>query len=165
MNYHIRWLIRRDMPAVMAIENASFEHPWLESDYIKALHQRNCIGMVCECEEQAVGFMIYRLHPRKLDLLNIAVHPDWRSQFVGTAMLAKLRGKLSDERRNRITADVHESNVAALNWFKSQGFRLADVTFGAYDDCNDDCYTMSYKLRPLAFLPESRIGKLGKIDA
>ncbi len=27
---HIRWMIRRDMPEVLAIEDESFEFPWLE---------------------------------------------------------------------------------------------------------------------------------------
>jgi [ribosomal protein S18]-alanine N-acetyltransferase len=29
---HIRWMIRRDMPEVLAIEAASFEFPWLEDE-------------------------------------------------------------------------------------------------------------------------------------
>ena len=41
---HIRWMIRRDMPEVLAIEAASFEFPWLEDDFIRCLRQRNCIG-------------------------------------------------------------------------------------------------------------------------
>ncbi|MDA8746115.1 ribosomal-protein-alanine N-acetyltransferase RimI, partial [Rubripirellula amarantea] len=56
---HIRWMIRRDMPAVLAIENKSFEFSWTEEDFIRCLRQRNCIGMVAEENDQVVGFMIY----------------------------------------------------------------------------------------------------------
>jgi [ribosomal protein S18]-alanine N-acetyltransferase len=45
---HVRWLIRRDMPAVLKIEDSSFEFPWREDDFIRALRQRNCIGMVAD---------------------------------------------------------------------------------------------------------------------
>ena len=41
---HIRWMIRRDMPEVLAIEHASFEYPWCEEEFLRVLRQRNCIG-------------------------------------------------------------------------------------------------------------------------
>ena len=61
MNVHIRWMIRRDMPEVLEIEQSSFEFPWTEEDFIRCLRQRNCIGMVAEYDEKVVGFMIYEL--------------------------------------------------------------------------------------------------------
>src|SRR4051794_39786908 len=63
---HIRWMIRRDMPEVLAIEHASFDFPWGEEEFLRVLRQRNCIGMVAEHGERVVGFMIYELHKSKL---------------------------------------------------------------------------------------------------
>lgn len=40
----IRWMIRKDMPQALAIENAAFSFPWTEDDFIRALRRRNCIG-------------------------------------------------------------------------------------------------------------------------
>ena len=37
---HIRWMIRRDMPEILAIEDESFEFPWIEGDFIRCLRQR-----------------------------------------------------------------------------------------------------------------------------
>src|SRR5918999_229603 len=37
---HIRWMIRRDMPEVLAIEHASFEYPWCEEEFLRVLRQR-----------------------------------------------------------------------------------------------------------------------------
>ena len=37
---HIRWMIRRDMPEVLAIEAESFEFPWLEGELLSNT-QRN----------------------------------------------------------------------------------------------------------------------------
>ncbi len=36
---HIRWMIRRDMAAVLEIENQSFEYAWSEDDFIRCLRQ------------------------------------------------------------------------------------------------------------------------------
>ena len=70
---HIRWMIRRDMAEVLAIEAESFEFPWSEEDFIRCLRQRNCIGMVAELDDHVVGFMIYELHKNRLHVLNFAV--------------------------------------------------------------------------------------------
>ncbi len=119
---HIRWMIRRDMPAVLGIENACFEFAWNEEDFIRCLRQRNCIGMVAEEDDQVVGFMIYELHKNRLHILNFAVHPSHRRSGIGRAMINKLLGKLSHERRNRIMLEVRETNLVAQLFFKCDRF-------------------------------------------
>src|SRR6185437_12892581 len=108
---HIRWMIRRDMPEVLAIEHASFEYPWCEEEFLRVLRQRNCIGMVAEYGERIVGFMIYELHRNKIHVLDFATHPDYRRRGVGRQMILKLVGKLSAQRRNRIALSVRETNL------------------------------------------------------
>ena len=104
---HIRWMIRRDMPSVLAIEEASFEFPWSEEDFIRCLRQRNCIGMVAERDDQVVGFMIYELHKNRLHLLNFCVDPAGRRSSVGRSMADKLSSKLSHDRRNGRSAPAY----------------------------------------------------------
>ena len=120
---HIRWMIRRDMPEVLAIEHASFEFPWCEEDFLRCLRQRNCIGMVAEHGERIVGFMIYELHRNKIHVLDFATHPEFRRHGVGRQMVAKLVGKLSRQRRNRIALFVRETNLPAQFFFRVVGFR------------------------------------------
>jgi ribosomal-protein-alanine N-acetyltransferase len=124
---HIRWMIRRDMPEVLEVENHSFEFPWTEEDFIRCLRQRNCIGMVAEFEERVVGFMIYELHKSRLHVLNFAVHRDFRRHGIGGAMLQKLVSKLSQQRRSRVLLEVRETNLAAQLFFRNCGFRAISV--------------------------------------
>jgi ribosomal-protein-alanine N-acetyltransferase len=145
---HIRWMIRRDMPEVLEIENHSFEFPWTEEDFIRCLRQRNCIGMVAEHDERVVGFMIYELHKNRLHVLNFAVHPDFRRRKVGTTMINKLSGKLSPQRRNRILLEIRETNLQAQLFFRDRGFRAISVLRDFYDDTTEDAYLMQYRFRP-----------------
>jgi ribosomal-protein-alanine N-acetyltransferase len=163
VSVHIRWMIRRDMPAVLGIENRCFEFAWNEDDFIRCLRQRNCIGMVAEQDDQVVGFMIYELHKNRLHILNFAVHPDHRRQGVGHAMVSKLLGKLSHERRNRIMLEVRETNLDAQLFFKSIGFRAISVLRDFYDDTVEDAYLMQYRYQPSAeelAQPHNRISRL-----
>jgi ribosomal-protein-alanine N-acetyltransferase len=143
---HIRWMIRRDMPEVLLAEQASFEYAWTEEDFLRCLRQRNCIGMVAECGERVVGFMIYELHKTKLHILNFAVHPDWRRNGVGQHMVAKLVGKLSNHRRTRITLEVRETNLDAQLFFRAQDFKAVRVLRTYYGDSGEDAFLMNYKL-------------------
>ncbi|MGB7323533.1 MAG: ribosomal protein S18-alanine N-acetyltransferase [Rubripirellula sp.] len=138
-------MIRRDMPAVLGIENKSFEFAWTEDDFIRCLRQRNCIGMVAEEDDKVVGFMIYELHKNRLHILNFAVGEDSRRSGVGFAMIGKLLGKLSQERRNRIMLEVRETNLIAQLFFKKIGFRAVSVLRDFYEDTDEDAYLMQYR--------------------
>ncbi len=142
---HIRWMIRRDMAEVLDIERGSFEFPWFEEDFIRCLRQRNCIGMVAEHGERVVGFMIYELHKTRLHILNFAVAPEFRHRGVGRQMIEKLLGKLSSQRRVRITLEVRETNLAAQLFFKAAGFRAVTVLRSYYEDSPEDAYLMQFR--------------------
>ncbi len=160
---HIRWMIRRDMPAVLDIESQCFEFAWSEEDFIRCLRQRNCIGMVAEEDDKVVGFMIYELHKTRLHILNFAVGADHRRKGIGNAMVAKLLGKLSHERRNRIMLEVRETNLDAQLFFKNVGFKAISVLRDFYDDTVEDAYLMQFRYQPSAeelSQPHNRISRL-----
>ncbi len=124
---HIRWMIRRDMPEVYEIERQSFGFGWDEDRFIKALRQRNMIGMVVEIDERVVGFMIYELHKTRLKVQKMAVHAEFRGCSLATQMVDRLKEKLSQQRRAAITIKVAENNLAALLFLKSCGFRATET--------------------------------------
>jgi ribosomal-protein-alanine N-acetyltransferase len=143
---HIRWMIRRDMTEVLAIEEKSFAEPWCEDEFLRVLRQRNCIGMVAEHGDIVVGFMLYELHRSKLQVLNFAVRPDFRREGVGRQMIAKLASKLTDHRRTKICLQVRESNLDAQLFYRAQGFRATEVLHEFYDDTGEDAYLIEYAL-------------------
>ena len=150
------------MPEVLAIEHAGFDFPWSEEEFLRVLRQRNCIGMVAELGERVVGFMIYELHKSKLNILDFAVHPEFRRQGVAAQMVEKLVGKLSSHRRTRIVLNVRETNLPAQLFFRGQGFKATEVVREHYGDTNEDAYAMSYLFDEVmveAKLPASRIAK------
>jgi ribosomal-protein-alanine N-acetyltransferase len=103
--------------------------------------------MVAEYDERVVGFMIYELHKNRIHVLNFAVEPSFRRKGVGSQMLAKLVGKLSTQRRNRIMLEVRETNLDAQLFFRSNGFRAVSVLHSYYDDTPEDAYVMQYRYR------------------
>jgi [ribosomal protein S18]-alanine N-acetyltransferase len=161
LKVHLRWMIRRDMPEVLHIENDGFEFPWCEEDFLRCLRQRNCIGMVAERDDQVVGFMIYELHKNRLHVLNFAVDPDHRRKGVGTQMVTKLFTKLHNQRRSRILLEVRESNLQAQVFWRSAGFRAVSILREFYEDTPEDAYLFQIRnkdLRPVQVPTEAAQG-------
>lgn len=142
----VRWMIRADMPSVLEIEKASFEYPWTEDDFIKCLRQRNCIGRVVDRGKDCAGFMVYELHKKLIEVLNFAVAPDHRRTGVGEAMVDTLKGKLSMQRRKAVSLPIRETNLPALQFFRSQGFRAIGILHDHYEETTEDAYVMEYAL-------------------
>lgn len=141
---HIRWMIRRDLPSVLAIEGACFEwDAWSEEDFIKVLRQRNCIGMVAEQSDRVVGYMLYEMFRDRINVLNFAVAPSIHRSGVGASLVEKLKGKLSEQRRNRITLDIRDDNLPGQLFFKAMGFRAIGSIEDAWDGV--DAYRMEYR--------------------
>ena len=159
---HVRWMIRRDMPEVLGIEHASFEYPWCEEEFLRVLRQRNCIGMVAEQGERIVGFMIYELHRNRIHVLDFATHPDFRRQGVGRQMIAKLVGKLSTQRRNRIALLVRETSLAAQYFYKMMGFRAVEVIREHFADTGEDAYGMLYPLDESVLQPPAVVNRIAR---
>lgn len=145
MHTHTRYMIRRDMDAVLAIESESFEFPWLKDDFYHCLRQRNCLGMVAEHDERLVGFMIYELNKCSIYLWNLAVAVDSRRRGVGTQMVDTLIGKLTEQRRTRIVLEVRERNLEAQLFFRTMGFRATAILHDHYADSPEDAYLMQYR--------------------
>lgn len=141
---HVRWMIRRDMQEVLAIEQESFEFPWFEEEFVRCLRQKNAIGMIIENDTSILGFMIYELHKDNLELLNFAVCKSHRRTGIGKAMINKLISKLNDKKRIKIKASIREKNLDAQLFFKSQGFLCTEILKNQYDDSPEDSYLFEY---------------------
>ncbi len=164
LDTQIRWLIRRDMPEVLQIEQESFQSPWSDEDFLCCLRQRNCIGMVAEYDHKIVGFMIYELHKTRLHILNFAVSADARRNGIGGQMVLRLIDKLSQQRRSEILLEVRERNLDAQLFFREQGFRAISVLRCHYDDTAEDAYILRFRLDAThdaasPFAPNNRISE------
>ena len=77
-------------------------------------------------------------------------------------MVEKLKGKLSQQRRNRVCLEIRETNLAAQLFFKNTEFRAVSVLRDFYDDTTEDAYVMQYRYKSesKSLDPVNRIAKL-----
>lgn len=160
---HIRWMIYRDMPALLAIEAEAFEEPWAEEDFVRVLRKRRHIGIVAELDNAVVAYMIYELHKVRITLLNFAVAAAVRRQGIGRLMVDRLKTKLSVQRRRDIVEHVSDDNLRAQLFWKAMGFIAVKVERNALGP-GRDTYLMRFRVEDAensraAFVPANRISR------
>lgn len=156
----IRWLIRRDMNEVMAIEQASFQDPWTEDEFLQVLRQRNCIGIVAELDRVIHGYAIYELNEHDFNFLNFAVAESSRRSGVGRALIQRMKDKLSQQGRRELVASVRETNLEGQLFLQAMGFRAEAVLRDYYGEefGFEDAYSMRYEIDGSErFIPKNRL--------
>ncbi len=127
--------------AVARIDALSLgEDGWSENLYKAEINDQNKCYVVALQDVDAdagaksivVGFGGFMQVMEEGDILNIAVHPDYRRQGIGKAILDELleRGKRMGVKA--FTLEVRESNQNARRLYEKKGFRFVGVRKGYY---------------------------------
>ncbi|HEX7449628.1 MAG TPA: GNAT family N-acetyltransferase [Pirellulales bacterium] len=158
----IRWLRRRDLPDVLAIERASFTCPWSEADFDATLRRPYCFGLAAEqCSsrwQSLCGYLLGALDGKCVHLLNVAVAPDSRRCGIGTRLVGEVIERLHSSGR-RLLVVLGERNVPAQLFYRAQGFRAVGVLRDFWNGTADDAYLLEHRPgdRSAPFLPANRI--------
>ena len=137
----IRWMIRRDMPSVMEIENDSFVDPWEEEEFVEFMIKRNRFncGKVLEVDGLIIGFVLYSLDESYVSLETLAVTPDYRGLGFGSLLLNYVATKLTTSRKETY-AEICESDLPAQLFLRANGWRAYRVVRGGSSANGQDTY-------------------------
>src|SRR5690349_6164297 len=119
-----------DTPAIVALELAAFgPDAWPEHLVEAELLQGS--GAVAEEVGQVVGWVAVR-GDEPAELTRIAVGPESRRRGLGRALLVEAVELARFEGADRMLLEVAETNEAALNLYRSAGFREISRRRGYY---------------------------------
>lgn len=159
----VRWMIRRDLPEVVDIDQRCFADNWSAEDFIDFLRGRREIGLVAEKDNKViVGYVIYSLTKNGLDLKRFAVDPEHQRRWYGRMLFERLLEKITDQRRNHLRIHIRESNLQGQMYFKSLGFRCVKTHPDHFWErgCEDDGYEFVYTLPTRSRRSEELEGRL-----
>lgn len=140
----LRYMCRRDLPAVMTIENSCFDEAWPLDEFESLLKQKTCSGVIADCNGDAVGFLVYETVENRIEVLNFAVRPDRQREGIGSRLIEKLFSQLS-ERRPDIVIDVRETNKDAQLFLKFCDFTCTSILKEHFDN-GESAYRFRYNL-------------------
>lgn len=133
-----------DLPAVHAIERASFDSPWPADAYRNELEtNRLAQYLVVRIGHEVVGFGGMWLMVDEAHIITFAVHPLWRRQRIGERLLLALLDVAMDGGAHEATLEVRLSNLPARRLYEKFGFRPVGLRPRYYSDNGEDALIMT----------------------
>lgn len=122
----------KDIPAVVEIEKDSFRFPKPEAIFREDEHKY----LVARDENQIVGYIGIEKVLDEVHIINMAVHPAYRSQGIGKRLMQHV---LNDE--EVFFLEVRVSNETAKKVYEKYGFKVINTRKQYYSD-GEDAYVM-----------------------
>lgn len=136
-----------DLTEITEIERASFSYPWSAQFFLQELKVPCARSLLAVWSDRTVGYVIYWLLPHEVDIHNLAVHPDYRRQGIGRALLREVIDEARRQGLSRVTLEVRKSNEAAQRLYQSLGFVAQGLRKGYYSDDGEDALAMVLELQ------------------
>jgi ribosomal-protein-alanine N-acetyltransferase len=133
-----------DLPAVHAIERASFAVPWPPDAYRNELATNRLASyVVARADDVVVGFAGIWVMVDEAHVTTFAVDPRWRRRGVGERLLLALLDLSVARRAREATLEVRLSNMPARRLYEKYGFRPVGIRPRYYSDNGEDALIMT----------------------
>ncbi len=108
---------------VAAIEAVCFSEPWSEQAYMEACEKEEYLYITAlNASGKAVGMCGLIISPFEAEVMNVAVHPDYRGMGIGQKLMTALLAAGSDRGVKEYTLEVRAGNAGAIHIYESHGF-------------------------------------------
>jgi ribosomal-protein-alanine N-acetyltransferase len=133
-----------DLPAVHAIEQASFAAPWPPHAYRSELESNRLAHyLVARAGDAVAAYGGMWLMVDEAHITTFAVHPAWRRQRIGERLLLAFLDIATDLGAHEATLEVRLSNLGARRLYEKFGFRPVGLRPRYYSDDHEDALIMT----------------------
>ena len=108
--------------AVAELEKLCFSEPWSENSVASELKNKLALWLVAEEEGRVAGYIGSQTCGEESDVMNVAVHPDFRRRGIAEALINDLVEQLNAIGSHSLTLEVRASNVPAISLYEKLGF-------------------------------------------
>lgn len=142
----IRDMRAEDIPAVLEIEQISFSSPWSGEIFLNELYKKYSVVKVAEFEEAVIGYLCADYLHHESNILDLAVHPDFRRRGVATRLMNEATGELKGKGCVFMYLKVRVSNAGAQKFYERLGFNTESVRKNYYENPYEDALQMMGRL-------------------
>ena len=108
--------------SVAALEKICFSDPWSENSVSSELKNKLALWLVAEENGTVAGYIGSQTCGEESDVMNVAVHPDFRRRGIAEALVNALVEELKAIGSHCLTLEVRASNVPAIALYEKMGF-------------------------------------------
>ena len=107
---------------IAELETICFSDPWSEKSIASELDNKLAFWLVAAEGDRVAGYIGSQTVMDETDMMNVAVHPDFRRQGIAEALVNGLVEHLKTMGSHCLTLEVRASNVPAISLYEKLGF-------------------------------------------
>ena len=123
---------------VAELEKLCFADPWSEMSIASELRSVWSYWVVALDGDQVVGYVGSQSSCDETDIMNIAVHPDWRRRGIAEQLIDSLILELKKRGSHALMLEVRVSNDPAIALYEKLGFQQVGRRKNYYRNPKED---------------------------
>ena len=128
--------------AVAELEKICFSDPWSEKSVASELNNKLALWLIAEEEDRVAGYIGSQTCGDESDVMNVAVHPDFRRRGIAEALVTSLVEQLKAINSRCLTLEVRASNAPAIALYEKMGFAEVGRRKNYYRNPREDALIM-----------------------
>ena len=136
-NVDIRPMTEDDLESVLAIEQASFSHPWRYEHFQHELSSPHSFPLVAVAEGAVGGYVCLMSLFEEAQILDVVVAPELRGWGIARLLLEHAVAIAREKHAEIMTLEVRVSNRAAIALYERFGFARTGIRPKYYDGVED----------------------------
>lgn len=109
---------------IAQLEKICFSDPWSENSVASELENELAYWLVAVEGDTVAGYIGSQTVMGETDMMNVAVHPDFRRRGIAEALVSALVDNLKKQGSHCLTLEVRASNIPAQTLYEKLGFSL-----------------------------------------
>ena len=123
---------------VAELEKICFSDPWSEKSVASELTNPLSLWLVAVEDDRVTGYVGYQSVMGESDMMNGAVHPDFRRKGVAEMLVRELVAALAKKDNHCLTLEVRASNAPAISLYEKLGFAQIGLRKNYYRNPKED---------------------------
>ncbi len=138
----IKKMMPEDVKQVAYLEKEVFSVPWSEKSLEESRKRSEYVFLVAWCGQEIAGYIGMYQVMEEGDITNVAVHPKYRKQGIGNALVNALLREALLLGISEITLEVRVSNQTAIHLYEKNGFVSEGTRKNYYEKPREDALIM-----------------------
>ena len=119
----LEWMTDAYVAQVAELEKLCFSDPWSESSVASELKNPLSLWLVALDDATVAGYVGSQSVLDEADMMNVAVHPDYRRKGIARQLVTELVAALAKKGVHSLALEVRASNAPAIALYEQLGFQ------------------------------------------
>lgn len=127
-----------DIDDLIELEKSCFAYHWTRKQFLMGLERGVFKILGIRIHGRLTGYIAFSLIEDEMEILNLAVHSDFRQKKMATFLLERAFEVCRKKGITKSFLDVKESNVPAIELYRKFGYEQIGVRRKYYPDTKED---------------------------